>query len=122
MIFKKITMSLFFILILLLLINLESFKGYSSKDTQSNYSVSSLMQSKYMGDKRWNENYFHEAQFPEQGITIFTNIIFSNSFFDKKSIKFNCIITFKNQTKYVLNQDYATNEVIAEKEGFSIKF
>lgn len=122
MLFKKITMSLVFLLILSLLINLESFKGYSSKDNQSNYSVASLMQSKYMGDKRWNENYFHEAQFPDQDITIFTNIIFSNSFFDKKSCKFNCIITFKNQTKYVLNQDYATKEIISEKEGFSIKF
>lgn len=115
------------ILILLFLINtsffnLENFKGYSSKSKQTEYSVTSLMQSKFINNKRWNENYFHEAQFPEQGITIFTNIIFTNSLFDKKSCKLNCIVTFKNQTRYVFNQNYDRDEIIAKKEGFSIKF
>ncbi len=119
---KKIILLILIFLINISIFNLEHFKGYSSKEKQPNYSVASLMQSKYMNDKRWNENYFHEAQFPEQGITIFTNLIFSNSFFDKKSCKLNCIITFKDHTKYVFNQDFSREEIIANKEIFSLKF
>ncbi|MCK4798173.1 MAG: hypothetical protein KAT05_12375 [Spirochaetes bacterium] len=106
----------------LFLFNLEIFKGYSSKDSSSVYSVASLLESKYVENSKWNENYFHEAQFPEQGITIFTNIIFSKAFTDKKGCKFNCTITFGDKKKYTFNQDYGPDEFEALKKGFSIKF
>ena len=122
MLYKKIIIFMLLFSINLSFFNLEHFKGYSSSNKETKYSVASLMQSKYMNDKRWNENYFHEAQFPELGITIFTDIIFTNSLFDKKGCKLNCIITFKDNVKYVFNKNYERDEIIAKKEGFSIKF
>ena len=115
---KKIIAFILLFLINLSFFTLEHFKGYSSNNNYTNYSVISLMQSKYMSDKRWNENYFHEAQFPELGITIFTDIIFTNSLFDKKGCKVNCIITFKNNTKYVFNKNYDRDEIITKKKDF----
>jgi len=113
------------ILILLFMImcsavfSIEYFKGYSSKKGEQ-YSVASLLMTKYEEDSRWNENYFHEAQFRDQGITIFTNIVFSNTFMKGKGCKFNCMINFKNGEKYTFNRDFGSDELIIKKDGFNI--
>ena len=122
---KKIVVNIIFIFLFinLLLFSREHFKGYSSKkNSQPVYSVASLLESKYTKDPKWNENYFHEAQFPDQGITIFTNIIFSKSFIGKKGCKFNCIITFDNKEKYTFNKDYGPDDFSVDKQSFLIKF
>jgi hypothetical protein len=77
---------------------------------------------RYNGEPKWNENYFHEAQFPKQGITVFTDIIFSKSFFGKNSCKFSCIITFDNGERYDVIQDYSENEFYIQNKGFGIHF
>ena len=101
---------------------LDIFKGYDDNDSANNYSLLSLLESKYTNDSKWNENYFHDAIFPENGITIFTNIIFSNSFISKKGCKFHCIITFNDGTKYVFNKDYKENEYTTSKNKFLMTF
>ena len=60
--------------------SLEYFKGYSSKEKPPVYSTLSLLKTKYNDESNKNENYFHDAYFPDKGITIFTNIIFSKAF------------------------------------------
>lgn len=118
----KKTVLFFLILVCLSAYGGEYFKGYSAKDIPSISSIFSILKPKYNGESKWNENYFHEAQFPDQGITIFTNVIFSKGFFGKKGCKFNCIITFNNDEKYVFNQDYDDNEFQIQNKGFGIYF
>jgi len=103
---KTFLIILIFIILFSNIAAVKQFAGYSSKSSNTNYSVTALLDSKHFNDSNWNENYFHEAQFLSEGITIFTNIIFSNSFFDKKSCKLNSIITFKNGKKYIFNKDF----------------
>ena len=105
----------------ILLFSVENFKGYSSKNSPPVYSIISLLESKYEKDSRWNENYFHDAQFPEQGITIFTNIIFSKAFFGEKGCKFNCIITFDDKKNTYLIKIMGLMILLFEKRGFLSK-
>lgn len=120
---KLLKLCMVFLLLSALSINsVEFFKGYKS-DKSQNYSILSLLKSKYLeDDAKWNENYFHEAQFPEQGITIFTNIIFSKAFIDKKGCKFNCIITFDDEANYSYDKDYSSEELTFSRKGFAISF
>ena len=102
--------------------SIEFFEGYHSSLSSSGYSVESLLGLKYTKKSKWYENYFHEAQFPAEGMTIFTNVIFSNTATESKGCKVNVIITFADRQKYTLNVDYDTERIIVAESGFSIKF
>lgn len=118
---KKVIIFLF--LLLPIFINsLEVFKGYSPKDKKSVYSVASLLESKYEKNSRWNENYFHDAIFPDKGITIFTNILFYNGVFNNNASKFNCVITFDKEEKYVFDKEYNIDDYQIHEKGFRIDF
>ncbi|MBN2545139.1 MAG: hypothetical protein JXB50_05030 [Spirochaetes bacterium] len=121
--FKK----LFYILLLSFIIvlhsfNLEYFRGYSDDVNEPVYSIESLLKLKYVTNEKCNENYFHEAQFPDLGITIFTNIIFSKTFMDKNDCKLHCIITFKDKERYVFNEDFNKENFYSSNDKFNIRF
>ncbi len=100
---------------------LEYFKGFDPNKNNSQYSIRALLKTKYKDGSKWNENYFHEAQFPEQGITIFNNLIFSSTFMGKKGCKFNTVITFNDGRRYTFNNDYGPEEFIIDNDRFYIK-
>ncbi len=100
---------------------LEYFKGYDPNKKQPAYSVSAMLKMKYRDGSKWNENYFHEAQFQDQGIMIFTNIIFSGTFMGKKGCKLNSVITFSDGEKYSFNRDFGPDEFVINDDIFGIK-
>jgi len=102
--------------------NLEYFRGYSDDSEKTTYSIESLLKLKYSTSEKCDENYFHEAQFPDLGITIFTNIIFSKTFMDKNDCKIHCVITFKDKEKLVFNEDFNKEKLVSESSKFYIKF
>lgn len=123
--FMKKTFILFlfiFLSIINSIFSLEYFRGYFDDKKETSYSIESLLRIRYKNDEKCNENYFHEAQFKDIGVTIFTNIIFSKTFMDKKDCKLHCVITFKDGEKYVLNQDFNRDEIIIDNDRFFLKF
>jgi len=102
--------------------NLVYFRGYSDDVKEPVYSIESLLKLKYILNDKCDENYFHEAQFADLGITVFTNIIFSKTFMDKNDCKIHCIITFKDKDKYVFNEDFNKENFVSDGSKFYIKF
>ena len=121
---RKIFLYLFFVLNNLisvsLLSGLEIFKGFDPV-FKPKYTVASLLKSQYKRRPFWTETYFHEAQFPQNGITVFTHITISEFFGFESGCKFNVIITFPDQKKYVFQKDYSFKEFILKKDPFYLK-
>ena len=103
-----------------LLSGLEIFKGFNPVFEQK-YTVASLLKSQYKRRPFWTETYFHEAQFPENRITIFTHITISEFFGFESGCKFNIIITFPDQKKYVFQKDYTFKQFTLKKDPFYLK-
>ncbi|MCG8572775.1 MAG: hypothetical protein MJB14_21800 [Spirochaetes bacterium] len=119
---NKIFYLLIFLFLHFFLFSTTVFHTYKNDFHKNNHkTINDLLQKKENFSKG-NENYFHEAQFAKQGITIFTFVTFNNSVFGENDCKLNCIITFKNGETYVFDQDYSSKEVKIHDGNFHIQF